>query len=99
MAVWARPGQAGRHGGAGLSEATGVSYGVVEAAVEVVDVLADGEEEAVVEASIVEMIEGACVYRKPLNPDVMVMEPAKDGEGFDASGPLNRANGWRVFVQ
>ena len=59
MAVWARPGQAGRHGGAGLSEATGVSYGVVEAAVEVVDVLADGEEEAVVEASIVEMIEGA----------------------------------------
>ena len=59
MAVWARPGQAGRPGGAGLSEATGVSYGVVEAAVEVVDVLADGEEEAVVEASIVEMIEGA----------------------------------------
>ena len=59
MAVWARPGQAGRHGGAGLSEATGVSYGVVEAAVEVVDVLADGEKEAVVEASIVEMIEGA----------------------------------------
>jgi hypothetical protein len=59
VAVWARPGQAGRHGGAGLSEATGVSYGVVEAAVEVVDVLADGEEEAVVEASIVEMIEGA----------------------------------------
>ena len=31
MAVWARPGQAGRHGGAGLSHATGVGYGVVEA--------------------------------------------------------------------
>ena len=45
--------------GAGLGRGLRVGYGVVEAAVEVVDVLADGEEEAVVEASIVEMIEGA----------------------------------------
>jgi hypothetical protein len=39
------------------------------------------------------------VCTENLNPDVMAMESAKDGEGFDASGPLNRANGWRVFVQ
>ena len=48
-----------RRRSAGLSRGWGIGYGVVEAAVEVVDVLADGEEEAVVEASIVEMIEGA----------------------------------------
>ena len=40
MAVWARPGQAGRHGGAGLSEATGVSYGVVVVAVVEADAVA-----------------------------------------------------------
>src|SRR5450631_1807904 len=28
----------------------------------------------------------------------MTMESAKDGEGFDASGPPNRANGWRAAV-
>lgn len=33
------------------------------------------------------------------NPHVMVMQPAKDGVRLDASGPLNRARDWRIFIQ
>ena len=34
-----------------------------------------------------------------LDSDVMVMESAEDGARLYASGPLNRANSRRVFVQ
>ena len=33
------------------------------------------------------------------NPDGVVMEPADDGERFDAPGPLNRARDRRIFIQ
>jgi len=42
-------------------------------------------------------IHGVCTEN--LNPDVMVMEPAKDGVGIDDAGPLNRARDRRVFTQ
>jgi hypothetical protein len=34
-----------------------------------------------------------------LNPSVVVMKSAKDGERFDASGPLNRTTDRRTFAQ
>jgi hypothetical protein len=39
------------------------------------------------------------VCTENLNPDVVVMESAEDGARLYASGPLNRANSRRVFVQ
>jgi hypothetical protein len=33
------------------------------------------------------------------NPDVVVMESARDLERFDAPGPLNRARDRRIFIQ
>ena len=39
------------------------------------------------------------VCTENLSPDVMVMEPAKDGARYDASGPLNRARDRRIFIQ
>ena len=39
------------------------------------------------------------VCTENLNPDVMVMEPAKDGVGIDDAGPLNRARDRRIFIQ
>jgi len=42
-------------------------------------------------------IHGVCTEN--LNPDVMVMEPAKDGVGIDDAGPLNRARDRRIFIQ
>ena len=41
----------------------------------------------------------AVVCTENLNPDVMVMKPAKDGVRFDASGPLNRARDRCIFIQ
>jgi hypothetical protein len=41
-------------------------------------------------------IHGVCTEK---NPDVMVMEPAKDGVGIDDAGPLNRARDRRIFIQ
>jgi hypothetical protein len=41
----------------------------------------------------------AAVCTENLNPDVMVMESAEDGARLYTSGPLNRANSRRVFVQ
>jgi hypothetical protein len=40
---------------------------------------------------------GVCTEN--LNPDIVVMESAEDGERFDASGPLNRARDRRIFGQ
>ena len=34
-----------------------------------------------------------------LNPDVVVMKSAKDGERFDASSSLNRAEDRRILVK
>ena len=34
-----------------------------------------------------------------LNPGIMVMESAEDGNRFNASGPLNRTSYRRIFVQ
>ena len=34
-----------------------------------------------------------------LNPDVVVMKPAKQCVRPDVPDPLNRAIGWRIFVQ
>ena len=39
------------------------------------------------------------VCTENLNPEVVVMESAEDGARLYASGPLNRANSRRVFVQ
>ena len=39
------------------------------------------------------------VCTENLNPGIVVMESAEDGERFDASGPLNRARNRRIFVQ
>jgi hypothetical protein len=39
------------------------------------------------------------VCTENLNPDIVVMESAEDGERFDASGPLNRTSNGRIFVQ
>jgi hypothetical protein len=39
------------------------------------------------------------VCTENLNPHAMVMKTAKDGVRFDASGRLNRAREWRIFVQ
>ena len=39
------------------------------------------------------------VCTENLNPDIVVMESAEDGERFDASGPLNRASNRRILVQ
>ena len=42
---------------------------------------------------------GLVVCTENLNPDVMVMESAEHGARLYTSGPLNRANSRRVFVQ
>ena len=39
------------------------------------------------------------VCTENLNPDVMVVKPAKDGVRTNVSGPLNGAIGWRIFIQ
>ena len=39
------------------------------------------------------------VCTENLSPEVVVMESAEDGARLYASGPLNRANNRRVFVQ
>jgi hypothetical protein len=39
------------------------------------------------------------VCAENLNPGVVVMESAQDGERFDAPGPLNRARDRRIFIQ
>ena len=39
------------------------------------------------------------VCTENLNPGIVVMESAEDGERFDASGPLNRTRDRRIFVQ
>jgi predicted transglutaminase-like cysteine proteinase len=39
------------------------------------------------------------VCTENLNPDVVVMKSAKDGERFDASSPLNRAEDRRILVK
>ena len=41
----------------------------------------------------------APVCTENLNPDIVVMESAEDGERFDASSRLNRARNRRIFVQ
>jgi beta-ureidopropionase / N-carbamoyl-L-amino-acid hydrolase len=41
----------------------------------------------------------AGVCTENLSPEVVVMESAEDGARLYASGPLNRANNRRVFVQ
>src|SRR5450759_2935818 len=41
----------------------------------------------------------ALVCTENLNPGIVVMESAEDGERFDASGPLNRARNRRILVQ
>ena len=40
-----------------------------------------------------------CPCTDNLSPDVMVMESARDGARYDASGPLNRARDRRIFIQ
>ena len=39
------------------------------------------------------------VCTENLNPGIVVMQSAEDGERFDVSGPLNRARNRRIFVQ
>ena len=43
--------------------------------------------------------EFAPVCTKNLNPGIVVMESAEDGERFDASSQLNRTRDRRIFVQ
>src|SRR5260370_19951188 len=43
--------------------------------------------------------EGIGVCTENLDPGIVVMESAEDGERFDASGPLNRASNRCIFVQ
>ena len=40
----------------------------------------------------------SCVYRK-LNPGIVVMESAEDGERFDTSDSLDLARDRRIFVK
>jgi hypothetical protein len=42
--------------------------------------------------------DGLPVCTENLNPHVMVMKSAKDGVHFDASGRLNQARDWSIFV-
>ena len=42
---------------------------------------------------------GNPVCTENLNPGVVVMESAEDGERFDTPGPLNRARDRRIFIQ
>ena len=39
------------------------------------------------------------MYTENLNPHVVVMKSGKYGVGFDASGPLNWARDWGIFIQ
>jgi hypothetical protein len=39
------------------------------------------------------------VCTEDLNPNVMLMKPAKDRVGCDGPDPLNRAKCWGIFVQ
>jgi hypothetical protein len=39
------------------------------------------------------------VCTENLNPDVVVMKSAKNGERFDASNPLNRAEDRRILIK
>ena len=39
------------------------------------------------------------VCTENLNPDVMVVKPAKNKLRFDASDPLNGARDQRIFIQ
>jgi hypothetical protein len=48
---------------------------------------------------VVPTISFRLVCAKNLNPGIVVMESAEDGERFDASGPLNRTRDRRIFVQ